>query len=356
MKAVGFFCVVALIAAQSTAMAAGVQYTRDRTATLVNKDVGDERWAITYQFSDGRVTGNVTIQEQEAPVFIDCDRQSVENGVGTFACYSADACPEEPCPPSEWTFQSTPQVPIDFFLPPGDPPSSCSSWTARLDRQDTEGSSCDLTLVVDNRACADAQVDFRTVLLNCSGEQINLTSRFEAVSVAARQSVDFPLGDIERCVNDDAVVELNIGGVRKKTNTVNCASSCEQAGSACDRNADCCSYRCEGTGEDTFCATRRPCFLNGSECEISADCCSNKCEGTEDGNFCVETSACRSLGDTCGDEIGECCLGSACEGVDDESFCVATDCRLIGQSCGDEIGECCTGNCEGTESENFCVR
>ncbi len=116
------FVASVLIASSSLATAAGVQYTRDRSATLVNKDVGDERWAITYRISDGHVTGNVTIAGQDAPSFVDCSQESVsDDGVATFNCDGADACPREPCPDDQWSPLATATLPVDFFLPPEGP-------------------------------------------------------------------------------------------------------------------------------------------------------------------------------------------------------------------------------------------
>src|SRR5690606_22355620 len=64
--------VPALAEAQS-----GVQWTRERDATLVSKDVGPERWAITYRLSDGRVTGNVFRTDGGPTSFLDCTQTSL---------------------------------------------------------------------------------------------------------------------------------------------------------------------------------------------------------------------------------------------------------------------------------------
>jgi len=86
------FIVFALLVAPSLAEAqSGVQWTRDRDATLVNKDVEGERWAITYRLADGRVTGNV-FRTAGPPAFLDCDRTSVTDRDATFTCFGADAC------------------------------------------------------------------------------------------------------------------------------------------------------------------------------------------------------------------------------------------------------------------------
>jgi hypothetical protein len=104
---------------------AGVQWTRERDATLVSKDVGAERWAITYRVADGRATGNVFRTDGGPTSFIDCDQTGVDDGNATFDCYGADACAAAPCPTDQYTLiASGISLPLSFFFPPGDGPSS----------------------------------------------------------------------------------------------------------------------------------------------------------------------------------------------------------------------------------------
>jgi hypothetical protein len=108
----------ALVEAQS-----GVQWTRARDATLVSKDVGAERWAITYRLADGHVFGNVFRSDGGPPSFLDCDRTSVTDTDATFTCYGADACGGAPCPTSQYTLIAADiSLPLSFFFPPGDGP------------------------------------------------------------------------------------------------------------------------------------------------------------------------------------------------------------------------------------------
>jgi len=108
----------ALAAAQS-----GVQWTRQRDATLVSKDVASERWAITYRLSDGHVTGNVFRTDGGPPAFLDCDRTSVTDTDVMFDCFGADACAGAPCPTSQYILISSGiSLPLSFFFPPGDSP------------------------------------------------------------------------------------------------------------------------------------------------------------------------------------------------------------------------------------------
>jgi len=121
--------VLALAVVPSLAEAqSGVQWTRARDATLVSKDVGAERWAITYRLADGHVTGNVFRTDGGPPSFLDCDRTSVTDTDATFDCYGADACTQGPCPTSQYTLiASGISLPLSFFFPPGDEPGGSAT-------------------------------------------------------------------------------------------------------------------------------------------------------------------------------------------------------------------------------------
>src|SRR5436853_3374569 len=75
----------------------GVQWTPDSLRLLVNKDVGQERWAITLNLSDFSATGNVFFTDGRAPSFIWCQKtgQTFDSSVGEanleYTCYGADA-------------------------------------------------------------------------------------------------------------------------------------------------------------------------------------------------------------------------------------------------------------------------
>lgn len=114
-----------LLAAPSLAGAAGsAQWTRDRDATLVSKDVGAERWAITYRLSDSRVTGNVFRSDGGPSSFLQCDKTGGDSTNLTLDCYGASACGGAPCPSSQYTLiASGVSLPVSFFYPPGDGPS-----------------------------------------------------------------------------------------------------------------------------------------------------------------------------------------------------------------------------------------
>src|SRR4030095_4867700 len=52
----------------------GIQITPEGKRTLVNKDVGSERWAITENADDGSVTGNVFRSDGGPASFVFCER------------------------------------------------------------------------------------------------------------------------------------------------------------------------------------------------------------------------------------------------------------------------------------------
>jgi len=108
-------------AAESGAPSAA-QWTLERDATLINKDVGDERWSITYRLADGRVTGNI-FRSSGAPLFVQCRQVSSDGDTGMFDCYGADACAGVPCGTDQYELiASNISLPLSFFYPPGDGP------------------------------------------------------------------------------------------------------------------------------------------------------------------------------------------------------------------------------------------
>lgn len=106
---------------------ADVQWTRERDATLVSKDVGAERWAITYRLADGRATGNVYRTDGGPASFLDCRQTGRDGSNVTFDCYGANACAEAPCPSSQYSLiASGVTLPLSFFFPPGDVPGGAT--------------------------------------------------------------------------------------------------------------------------------------------------------------------------------------------------------------------------------------
>lgn len=109
----------ALIALGATS-GAGVQVTPDGKRTLVSKDVGDERWAITLDHVDGSVTGNVFRAEGGAPQFVWCEPVAgAPLGQQAFSCEGSDSCAGGACTPAQWAFIDEVDVPAAFFRPEG---------------------------------------------------------------------------------------------------------------------------------------------------------------------------------------------------------------------------------------------
>lgn len=75
----------------------GVQWTLDGLRILVNKDVGAERWAITWNLSDVSTTGNVFFQDDRSPSFIGCEKigHDFVSSIGEldlqYRCFGSDA-------------------------------------------------------------------------------------------------------------------------------------------------------------------------------------------------------------------------------------------------------------------------
>lgn len=126
--ALAVLVVVALAAPVPAAAQSGVQLTPDGRRTLVNKDVGGERWAIDLG-PDGTVTGNVFFPDGREPQFVWCDApdgaEPDENGEIDFSCYGGDPCPSAPCPPEGWSFIADVSLPRSFF----EPSSAGTGWT-----------------------------------------------------------------------------------------------------------------------------------------------------------------------------------------------------------------------------------
>lgn len=104
----------------------GINLTPDSARYLISKDVGSDRWAITYNLDDRTVTGNVFSTAGSAPQFVWCTTTSVQQAANpdeaqyNLRCQFAGPCAEAPCSASQWE-QSAPvdvTVPGSFLLPP----------------------------------------------------------------------------------------------------------------------------------------------------------------------------------------------------------------------------------------------
>ena len=115
---------VALAApAAGEAAQSGVQWTPDGLRILVNKDVGNERWAITLNLADFSAAGNVFFTDDRAPAFIWCSKtgEDFDSSVGElnlrYSCSGADrglgGFAE-----GDWALISDDvSLPLSFFIP-----------------------------------------------------------------------------------------------------------------------------------------------------------------------------------------------------------------------------------------------
>ena len=110
----------------SAQSASGLQMTPDSRRYLISKDVGAERWAISFNLDDRTVTGNVFKTDGSAPSFIWCritsetPAQDPSKNAYLLDCFGADACAAAPCVASAWTpIASGLAIGGDFLLPDG---------------------------------------------------------------------------------------------------------------------------------------------------------------------------------------------------------------------------------------------
>lgn len=127
----------------------GATLTLDSLSYLVTKDVGSERWSISFSLTpfvtdqggvESRflsVTGNVYQADGSAPSFVFCTQRADSGGslsdptsTFRFSCEGADACTTTAtsCAQSGWrTISDDVALPASFFLPPLGQPASPQS-------------------------------------------------------------------------------------------------------------------------------------------------------------------------------------------------------------------------------------
>lgn len=164
---------------RAAAQGSGVQQTPDSQRYLISKDVGPERWAISFNLSDRTVTGNVFKTDGSPPSFIWCTITNIATNPDpaatqyTLDCSGADACAEAPCEPSEWTpIASGLVIGGDFLLPDGTRSTLSGNVQPIFDR------SCAYTLTCHQQGGA-GRLDL--------GDGLSWASTF---LVPARQAVD----------------------------------------------------------------------------------------------------------------------------------------------------------------------
>lgn len=98
----------------------GVQCTSDRSGVLINKDVNDESWVITWRARDGYTTGNV-ITADGGVAFLSCELDSIRDGMVNLQCSSTTACSETSCPGYTPVSEEPIAIPCSFFSAPCSP-------------------------------------------------------------------------------------------------------------------------------------------------------------------------------------------------------------------------------------------
>lgn len=111
-------CSIGSACHDTTGRASGIQRRPDGRGILVNKDSGQERFAITKNSDDGTLTGNVFFADGQAPKFVFCQPRG---GGETYDCSVADRCVDDACPPYAALDQVV-LLPPGFFTPPPDCP------------------------------------------------------------------------------------------------------------------------------------------------------------------------------------------------------------------------------------------
>lgn len=124
---------IALVAAAAAIVTIGaaskaeaqIQLTPDSGRYLIQRTVGVEEWAISYNFDDGTLTGNVFKTDGSPPSFIFCEFTNIDyaddpaDNEYTLDCWGSDACEAAPCSQDAWVPIGTDiPLPASFVLPP----------------------------------------------------------------------------------------------------------------------------------------------------------------------------------------------------------------------------------------------
>lgn len=118
--------VAAIITGTASQAQAQIQLTPDSARYLIQRTVGEEQWAISYNFDDGTLTGNVFHTDGQPPSFIYCEFTNIEyandpaDNQYTLDCWGNDPCEAAPCDP-DWGDPIATDIPLpaSFLLPPG---------------------------------------------------------------------------------------------------------------------------------------------------------------------------------------------------------------------------------------------
>ena len=167
------------------------------------------------------------------------------------------------------------------------------------------------------------------------------------------------------------------GGARSCTLPDGDTRACQELGSKCVVDAECCSARCAGG----VCLEPGSCAGPGVACTSRAACCSGRCEPIGGSTNRVCLAYCKPDGEACTQALDCCsmachggkCGGAICSGDDDVTCTTDTDCcsghcsttshkcqadgvsvcRASGESC-DSGGDAGSGRCCGTCTNERC--
>jgi hypothetical protein len=101
----------------------GIQLSPESNRYFISKDVGQERWAITYNLDDKTVTGNVFPINGGAPTFLSCKITRVDQAANPadaqyfLDCRSTGPCASAPCNNQWGPATSVGPIPGSFLLP-----------------------------------------------------------------------------------------------------------------------------------------------------------------------------------------------------------------------------------------------
>jgi hypothetical protein len=173
-----FLGVVLLLAAGSaSAQRESAVACTDNGTVLISKDVGTDRWAISYRPTNGSTTGNVYAADGGA-IFLECERESITNGAVNLSCATSPGCGATECPPFE-PIGGTVSIACSFFTapcsktvstfsssatcsgspvrPPYDSEASCAAFAARYGCYEYEYTSgrCAVSFCCTAASCDD---------------------------------------------------------------------------------------------------------------------------------------------------------------------------------------------------------
>lgn len=104
------------IASHSSAQTSPVTISPDGQFAIVQKDVGDQRWAIVQDRGNRRITGNVFSSTGGPAQFVWCDFI----GNSTYRCSGSSGCAQQPC---QWSTLANVTLSDAFFSVPGGQPT-----------------------------------------------------------------------------------------------------------------------------------------------------------------------------------------------------------------------------------------